>query len=97
MVVSSENRTRSRSQSANHASSTSLAATAIIAFGSYLEGEPPLDLAEVHRELALWLGRQTESNRRMLEAQLKTFSWGLVLLLVEIVGAILALGDVASG
>ena len=35
--------------------------------GSYLEGEPPLDLAEVHRELALWLGRQTESNRRMLE------------------------------
>jgi hypothetical protein len=65
--------------------------------GSYLEGEPPLDLAEVHRELALWLGRQTESNRRMLETQLRTFSWGLVLLLVEIVGAILALGDVASG
>lgn len=65
--------------------------------GSYLEGEPPFDLSEVHRELASWLGKPTESNRRMLEIQLKTFSWGLLCLLVEIVGAILALGDVASG
>ena len=65
--------------------------------GSYLEGDPPLGLAEVHRELALWLGKQTESNRRMLENQLRTFSWGLLCLLVEVGGAILALGDVASG
>lgn len=65
--------------------------------GSYVEGDPPADLAELHRELALWLGKQTESNRHVLEVQLKTFTVGLFGLLVEISGAILALGDVASG
>lgn len=64
---------------------------------SYVEGSPPADLAEVHRELALWLGQQTESNREMLEVQLKVFTVGLVGLLVEIAGAIIALGDVARG
>ena len=39
--------------------------------GSYLEGEPPLELPEIHRELALWLGKQTESNRRMLRVDRK--------------------------
>ena len=68
-----------------------------VIIGSYVEGDPPADLAELHRELALWLGQQTESNRQMLEVQLKTFTVGLVGLLVEIAGAILALGDVARG
>lgn len=65
--------------------------------GSYVEGDPPADLPELHRELALWLGQQTESNRSLLELQLKTFTVGLLGLLVEVSGAILALGDVASG
>lgn len=65
--------------------------------GSYVEGDPPAGLSELHRELALWLGKQTETNRRMLEVQLKTFTVGLFGLLVEITGAILALGDVAHG
>jgi len=65
--------------------------------GSYIEGDPPMQLPELHRELALWLGRQTESNREMLEVQLKTFTVGLGFLLMEMVGVILALGDVARG
>lgn len=68
-----------------------------VIIGSYVEGDPPMALPALHRELALWLGRQTESNRRMLELQLKTFTWGLAALLVEMVGVILALGDVARG
>jgi hypothetical protein len=44
-----------------------------VIIGSYVEGDPPLDLADLHRELALWLGQQTESNRAMLEVQLRTF------------------------
>ena len=48
-----------------------------VIIGSYVEGVPPLGLAEIHRELALWLGRQAESNRTMLEVQLRTFTWGL--------------------
>jgi hypothetical protein len=65
--------------------------------GSYVEGEPPLELPELHRELARWLGQQTESNREMLELQLTTFTFGLIGLLVEVVGVIVALGDIARG
>ena len=68
-----------------------------VIIGSYVEGEPPLDLPELHRELALWLGQQTESNRQMLEVQLRTFRWGLTALLVEILGIVIAIGDVANG
>lgn len=68
-----------------------------VIIGSYVEGDPPLDLPELHRELALWLGRQTESNRTMLAVQLRTFSWGLVGLLVQVGGMVVALGDVARG
>lgn len=68
-----------------------------VIIGSYVEGDPPLALPELHRELALWLGQQTESNRAMLEVQLRTFRWGLSALLVEILGIVMALGDVANG
>jgi hypothetical protein len=68
-----------------------------VIIGSYVEGDPPAELPELHRELALWLGRQTESNRSMLEVQLRTFTWGLAFLLIEVGGAVIALGDVASG
>lgn len=68
-----------------------------VIIGSYVEGDPPLDLPELHRELALWFGQQTESNRAMLEVQLRRFQWGLSALLVEILGIVMALGDVANG
>ena len=68
-----------------------------VIIGSYVEGSPPLKLPELHRELALWLGRQAESNRSMLERQLGVFAWGLWAMLLEMVGLILALGDAAYG
>ncbi len=68
-----------------------------VIIGSYVEGDPPLGLSELHRELALWLGQQAESNRRMLEVQLRTFRWGLTALLIEVLGIVMALGDVANG
>jgi hypothetical protein len=68
-----------------------------VIIGSYVEGDPPLLLPELHRELALWLGQQAESNRHMLERQLRRFTWGLAALLVEVGGVILALGDIAGG
>lgn len=68
-----------------------------VIIGSYVEGDPPLELPELHRELGLWLGQQAESNRQMLEVQLRTFRWGLAALLVEILGIVMALGDVANG
>lgn len=68
-----------------------------VIIGSYIEGDPPLDLPELHRELALWLGQQAESNRQMLEVQLRTFRRGLTALLIEVLGIVMALGDVANG
>jgi hypothetical protein len=68
-----------------------------IIVGSYVEADPPRQLPEVHRELALWLGKQARSNQRTLDVRLRTFTWGLGLLLVEIAGAVLALGGAASG
>ncbi|HVE46973.1 MAG TPA: hypothetical protein VNA57_09550 [Acidimicrobiales bacterium] len=68
-----------------------------VIIGSYVEGNPPRQLPELHRELALWLGKQTESNREMLEVELKTFTVGLVGLLVQMAGMIVVLGDVARG
>ena len=65
--------------------------------GSYVEGDPPLGLPEVHRELALWLGKASDSNRRRLEVKLRAFNVGLTSLLVEIVGLVVVLGDVARG
>jgi hypothetical protein len=68
-----------------------------VIIGSYVEGDPPLELAGVHRELALWLGQQAESNRAMLELKLTTFTWGLIALVLEIGGSILVLGVAVNG
>lgn len=68
-----------------------------VLIGSYVEGDPPLDLPALHRELALWLGRQAEANRTVLEVHLRTFTWGLVSLLVEVLALVIVMGDVARG
>lgn len=68
-----------------------------VIIGSYVEGDPPADLPELHRELALWLGQQADANRARLAVQLRTFTWGLACLLLQVAGVIVALGDVASG
>ena len=54
--------------------------------GSYIEGDPPMGLAAVHRELAIWLREHSESNRTVLNRKLRWFSVGLVMLVVEIAG-----------
>lgn len=68
-----------------------------VIIGSYIEGDPPLGLPDVHRELALWLGDQAETNRETLEVRLVAFTWSLGFLVIEVAGAVLALGGAASG
>ena len=54
--------------------------------GEYIEGTIPLRLAELHRELAFWLGAHMDRNRKVLEAKLRWYSFGLLGLLTEILG-----------
>ena len=65
--------------------------------GSYVEHDPPWELPEIHRQLALWLGMQTHINAAMLRTKLKTFTWELASLLLEMVGVIVAAGDMIHG
>lgn len=65
--------------------------------GTYVERDPPIELPEIYRELALWLGRLAESNRETLNRKLKVFTWGLSFLVLEIVGVVLVIGDAAYG
>ena len=65
--------------------------------GSYVEHDPPWELPEIHRQLALWLGKQTRLNADMIRTKLKTFTWELASLLLEMVGVIVAVGDIVRG
>lgn len=65
--------------------------------GTYVERDPSIGLPEIHRELALWLGRRAESNRETLNRKLKAFTWGLSFLVLEIVGVVIVIGDAAYG
>ncbi len=65
--------------------------------GSYVERDPHWKLPEIHRQLALWLGIQTRVNASMLRAQLRTFTLELASLLLEMVGVIVAVGDMVHG
>ena len=65
--------------------------------GSYVESDPPWKLPEIHRQLALWLGKQTRLNANMLRTKLKTFTWELASLLLEMLGVIVAVGDIVHG
>ncbi len=64
--------------------------------GSYLEGDPPASLAEIHRELALHLGTHSQYNRDLLGRRLLWFLVALGAFLLEIGGLMLVLWDVAS-
>lgn len=65
--------------------------------GTYVERDPSIELPEIHRELALWLGRRAESNRETLNRKLKAFTWGLSFLVLEIVGVVIVIGDATYG
>ena len=65
--------------------------------GSYVERDPPSKLPEVHRHLALWLGIHARRNTTMIHKKLKIFTWELACLLLEMVGVIVAVGDIVHG
>jgi len=64
--------------------------------GSYVEGQPPAALAELHRELALHLGTHSAYNRDLLDRRLSWFVLGLGGFLLEIGGLMVVLWDVAT-
>nr|MDE0501817.1 hypothetical protein [bacterium] len=64
-----------------------------VIIGYYIEGTPPRSISEVHRELAIWMGDQADTNRKVLKRKLMTFSWGLAALMIEVTGMFLLLGD----
>ena len=64
--------------------------------GSYVEGDPPATLAEIHRELALHLGTHSQYNRDLLDRRLTWFVVALQAFLLEIGGLVLVLWDVAA-
>lgn len=57
-----------------------------IIVGSYVEGEPAADLAEVYRELALHLGQHIRHNRDQISNRISYFTYALWALLGLIAG-----------
>jgi len=54
--------------------------------GSYVEGEPPADLAEIHRELALHIGNHVSHNRDQISDRMTWFTYALWAFLALIAG-----------
>lgn len=75
--------------------SLSLDAAAII--GSYVEGPRALREADLHRELALHLNDNSETNKEVLRATLRAFRLGLGTMLLEVAGVAMMLWDIANG
>jgi hypothetical protein len=63
--------------------------------GDYAEGDPPASLAEIHRELAVPMGRNSERNLGELERRLWWFNIALFAFVVEVGALMLVLLDVA--
>jgi hypothetical protein len=63
--------------------------------GSYVEGDPPAGLAELHRELALHLGRHTLALRDELEGRYNHYTRALWALLILLGGLMLMVLDVS--
>lgn len=64
--------------------------------GSYVEGESPAQLPEIHRELALHLGNNARVNGNAISTRLSWFSAGLVGFGLEVGGIVAAMIDVAK-
>ena len=69
----------------------------IAIISGYVEGTGGMELPQLHRDLAVWIGRQADANRAILIGRAETFTWGLWALMVEVVGITVLLGDVAFG
>src|SRR5207248_980591 len=59
-----------------------------ILIGSYVEGDPPATVAEMHRDLAVHLGRHAKRNADELQKRLGWFTFALVAFVVEIAALI---------
>lgn len=64
--------------------------------GSYVEGTPPASLPEMHRELALHLGKHALRNQGPLNNRLDWFTRSLGAFVIEIGGLMLMVLDVAQ-
>lgn len=62
--------------------------------GSYLEGEPAASIVEMHRELAVHLGRNAQRNQDQVEGRLIWFNIALVAFVVEVFALLVLLIDV---
>jgi hypothetical protein len=63
--------------------------------GGYVEGEPPASLTEMHRALAIHLGRHARRNADEIQARLWWFTVALVAFVVEVAALLVVLLDVA--
>ncbi len=61
--------------------------------GSFIEGENPMTLPQVQRELAIWFGTHADTNRVPLKRTQLAFGIGQAALLVEMFGLIATIGD----
>jgi hypothetical protein len=62
---------------------------------TYVEprGERPLDLASIHRDLALHMGRSADRNREQLRWLMVAFRIGAIMLVVEVVAWVVVLAN----
>lgn len=64
-----------------------------VVVGSFIEGENPMTLPQVQRELAIWFGTHADTNRVPLNRAQRAFGVGQAALLVEMFGLIATIGD----
>lgn len=64
-----------------------------VVVGSFIEGENPMTLPQVQRELAIWFGTHADTNRVPLSRAQRAFGIGQAALLVEMFGLIATIGD----
>ena len=63
--------------------------------GDYGEGEPPAALPEIHRALAIHMGRHAERTADGISKRLWWFNGALIAFVVEVVALLVVLLDVA--
>lgn len=64
--------------------------------GSYVEGERPALLPEIHRELALHLGINSKANRDIISSKLSWFTASLAGMALEIGAIVVVMIDVSK-
>jgi hypothetical protein len=61
----------------------------------YLEADEPATVVEMHRDLAVYLGRHAERNNDALSARLRWFNVALAGFVLEVMAIMVVLLDVA--